>query len=171
MEYPEKSDWSLSWEALDRHLGEQAPFLLSLEDCPDNLLRLVLAAAALGTSGHASETGLPALDEILQEAVPILPGESQWEILFEDYILYQTRSESYYSHEPWETGSGKYLQILEKSRLLEELPEITLAQKLPDGSCFPGPWRHYRVYTQNHITDVVTSVPPQIRLLPSGGGS
>jgi hypothetical protein len=166
MEYPEKSDPSLSWEALDRRLGDQDPFLLSLEDGPDNLLRLVVAGAALGPSEDSPETGLPALDEILQKAVPILPGETRWEIVFEDYILYRTRSESYCSYEPGETGAGKYLRILEKSRLLEELPEITLAQKLPDGSCFPGPWRHYRIYTQNHITDVVTSVPPKIRRLP-----
>lgn len=50
------------------------------------------------------------------------PEPDQWELVFEDYILYQVRNESFCSFRAEEIRTGKYLAVYERSRLLEYLP-------------------------------------------------
>lgn len=150
---------TLSFEALDPMLGEQAPFLVSLSDGLQQELNIVIAAAQLGKTGCK----MPCFTEILSSARPIETDEScMFRIRFPNYIIYQIRNESYYSYDPEEVRHGRYLITFEKSRLLSRLSEITDAQQLGDGSFYPGKWTHYGIYTQNQITDVVSHCPPVV---------
>lgn len=159
-------DQTLTFEKLDQLLGEQAPFLSSLTDGPDNELRVVISAAVTGEIG----TGIGAevigtLRDILSKCRPITPDSTaMYEIYFESYILYQTRNESFTSYDPEEVRHGNFLITFESSRLLDSIPLFSDAFCSDDGTCYPGPWKHYGIYTQNHIIDVISHCPPSVTL-------
>ena len=79
------------------------------------------------------------------------PELAEWEINFENYILYQVRNESFCSFNAAEVKTGKYLAVFEKSRLLEYLPTTVDAGLLEHVE----PWKHYGVFTQNQVIDVI----------------
>ena len=81
------------------------------------------------------------------------------EIVFEDYILYQVRNESFCSYDPQETGTGRYLAVFEKSKLLDYLTVTVDAGLL---SLCDAPWKHYRISTQNQIIDVIAQAEPKV---------
>jgi hypothetical protein len=158
---------TLTFEELDQLLGEQAPFLSSLSDGPDNELQVVISAAIVGEVGtgiRPEVTG--ALRDILSECRPITPNSNaMYEIFFENYILYQTRNESFTSYAPEEIRSGNFLITFESSRLLDSIPLFSDAFHSDDGTYYPGPWKHYGIYTQNHIIDVISHCPPSVTLI------
>ncbi len=160
----------ITFEALDRLLGDHAPFLMSLSDGMQEELHIIMAAAEVGEVGSSipdfegvDETTQQALHEVLADTRPIEINEHcLFEICFHDYIIYQIRNESFWSGDPHEVHHGKYLITFEKSKLLSYLTEITDAQQLDDGSFYPGKWTHYGIYTQNHVIDVVSHCHPVI---------
>ena len=145
----------------------QGPFLISLSEEYDNDLKIVVSLSCTGEIGeNADDMGIPALGDILRKSRPILPDENQtYEILFEGYILYQTRNESYTSWDDYEIRNGTYFIIFEKSRLLDALPVLTDCQILSDGTPYPGNWKHYGIYCQNHIIDIISCYEPEIKKL------
>ena len=161
---------TLSFEELDLALGDHAPFLMSLSDGLQEELHIIISAAEVGNLGDnipdfedVDETTRQALQSILAKSRPIEINENcLFEICFHDYIIYQTRNESFWSGDPNEIRHGKYLITFEKSTLLSHLEEITDAQQLDDGSFYPGEWTHYGIYTQNHVIDVISHSPPDV---------
>ncbi len=163
----------LTFEGLDAMLaseGNRAPFLVSLRDGPDNRLTVTVAPAVPGEVGELpdiaaqdNETG-QTLREILSRCRPIGPdGERLFEISFEDYILYEVRSDSYAAWDGTEVRRGRWLCTFEKSNLLDNVEKTTNAFRFSDGTFYPGPWKHYGIYTQNHAIDVISHVPPAVR--------
>lgn len=159
------------FEELDSVIGDHAPFLVSLEDGVREELRLVIAAAEVGEPGadvpdfsDMGEATNKSLQEILAKTRPIEINERrQYEIYFQDYILYQVRDESYCSFDDHEEiRHGRYLITFEKSKLLSYLSGVTDVGQLRDGSFYPGKWTHYGIYTQNHVIDVISHTPPII---------
>ena len=145
--------------------GKHAPFLISLSEEPDNALKLVISLSYAGEKG-SDVSELPALSEILKECRPIYPDKNQtYEILFEQYILYLNRNESYTSWDNSEIYKGKYFILFEKSQLLTILPVLTDCQILSDGTYYPGKYQHYGIYCQNHIIDVISCHEPLIKKL------
>lgn len=142
-----------------------APFLLKLEESDYNCLKITISLACAGEKGDISiDLSDYLLAEILSEATPILPSESDiYEIIFEDYIMHQTRNESYTSLDSREIRNGRYFITFEKSILLDILPQITDCQICSDGSAYPGKWKHYGIITQNHIIDIISYNEPIIR--------
>lgn len=112
------------------------PFLCGLREGEDNDLHITICRA-----GADSKTEL-----------------AQWEIIFECYILYQVRNESFCSFHAAEVKTGKYLAVFEKSRLLEYLPTAVDAGLLEHTE----PWKHYDIFTQNQIIDVIAQADPVI---------
>ena len=141
-----------------------APFLRRIEEVEDNCVRFIVS---LTTQGTQSEEALPEdarLQQILSHAHPLCPDETQtYEITFTDYILYQTRNESYCSYDPQEVRRGRYFLIFEHSRLLDTLPLLTDCQMTQSGDAYPGRWTHYGIYCQNHIIDIISHTAPVIR--------
>ena len=145
----------------------EMPFVVSLTDSVDNTLTVKVALPMVGEVGEgACETGIPALNEMLSRSRPVYPDtENVYEITFTHYIVYQTRNESYVVADNYEECRGKYFSVYTRSRLLDSLPQITIAQKSDDGSFYPGKWTHYEIAAQNHIIDVIATKPPSVRKL------
>ena len=166
----------MTFEKLDPMLGNYAPFLISLSDGLQEELHIVIAPAEVGKLGanipefdDADEATQQALHDILSGTRPIERNEGcQYEICFQEYIIYQIRCESYCSFDPEEIRHGRYLITFEKSKLLSYLSSVTDAQQFDDGSFYPGEWKHYGIYTQNHVIDVVSHCPPVVSVRNSG---
>lgn len=127
-------------------------FLISASECEDNSIRFVIA---LGTHG-----------EVQNGATLVFPDMNElYEISFDNYILHQTRSESYASYDSCEIQKGSGLVVFEKSRLLDVLPVLTDCRKLADGSFYPEKWTHYGLFCVNHVIDVISCREPEIRKL------
>ena len=75
--------------------SENAPFVLSVTDSTDNELKIILALAKIDRTGIPTGDNAK-LNEILENAVPVQADEDDlYEIVFERYIIYQCRNESY----------------------------------------------------------------------------
>lgn len=154
----------VSFEKLDLMLGDHAPFLVSLSDGLDNELRIIISPASIGEVGSRNvEPADSILHGILSKCRPITPDKrDQYEIHFENYIVYQNRNESWATYFPEEIRCGTFLITFEKSRLLDSLCEITDVIRSDNGTWYPGMWKHYGIYTQNHVIDVVSHCPPVV---------
>lgn len=77
------------------------------------------------------------LKELFQDATPVYPDVDEvYEITFEDYIIHQTRNESYATYDEYEIRKGNPLIIFEKSRLLDLLPQLTACKSCTDGTFY-----------------------------------
>lgn len=144
--------------------GGNAPFVKSIEDNEDNTLKIMLSLPVVGESdSNIDDTGIEKLNELLKNCCPIYPDEgSTYEIMFRDYIMYQTRNESYCSWDDYEIRKGNIFILFERSRLLDQLQNITDCQILEDGSYYPAKWKHYGIVSQNHIIDIISQQEPVI---------
>ena len=156
---------SISFAEASRQISEDrhGPFLCDLrEDC-DNRLVITICRSQTNPEAQPEQTGNAAFDSILEQCTPIEPDELQtMEIVFENYIIYQVRNESYCSYDPDEKRIGKYLSVFEKSKLLDALPLLTDAVRFEDGTYFTDVWKHYGIDTQNQIIAVVSHAEPKV---------
>lgn len=142
--------------------AKHAPFLVELKEEYDNELHITICCSEVGQGNAAYDSsGNADFDAILARCKPILPvPEQNYKILFENYIIYQVRNESFCSFDTEEIRIGKYLIVFEASKLLDYLSVSTDAYQFDDGTFYPGRWKHYGVYTQNHVIDIVSQVEP-----------
>ena len=139
-----------------------APFLLSLEDTPDNVLRIVIAFPMEGEEGadidDFPEPYKSRVEDILIHSRPVSEDPNQvFEIVFDDYVIYQNRNESYTVPDDYEIGRGNYLIIFEKSRLLDYYEDVLFDFDDEETK------REKRNDTENHILDVISNSEPRIR--------
>ena len=154
-----------SFISLGQQLGDHGPFLVSLSDGPDNELRVVIARAVAGEVGVRTKGDMSngVLNDILSKCRPIEPDETAlYEIYFENYITYRITNESYAVGDPEEISYGGYLAIVKKSKYLDRLDEIAGVFQLDDGTFFPGEWKQYGIYTQNHIIEIISHCSPVV---------
>ena len=141
-----------------------APFIRKIEENGFNEIKFIVSLSNRGKKKTVSDVENDQLGDILSNAIPVYPDNNEtYEIIFENYILYQTRNESYCSWDNYEIQKGKSFIIFEKSRLLDVLPQLTDCQKLKDGTYYPGKWKHYGIYCQNHIVDIISCNEPTIK--------
>lgn len=138
-------------------IGAHGPFLVSLSDGPDNELQIVIADSSIGEKVNPQDIDDEILQPLFVNTRYIDPDyDNSYKIVFENYIIYQMRNESYSCFE----NEGKPIVVFEKSELLDYLPLATGACKLNDGSYYPDKWKHYGIYTQNHVIDVISHCAP-----------
>lgn len=156
----------MTFEELDGILSQApyAPFITSLSESGDNELTIRLAPSFAGDIGcGAAEEPNPQLHKILSDARPLLPDKKyDYEIIFDRYIIYQIRNESFFSGNPEDKFLGHFLRIYQKSFLLDNLSRITDAQILVDGGFYPAKWTHYGIVTLNHIIDIISFHTPYV---------
>lgn len=141
------------------------PFILEIRDAPDNTLRILAALPEIGEPGSGEKTGRRDVDGILETCCPVTPDlEQVYELTFDPYLMYQVRNESYCSWDEYEVCAGQYFLVFSRSRLLDQVEQVTDCCRLPDGSCYPGSWTHYGIRGQNHVIDVIAENPPRIVL-------
>ena len=101
-----------------------------------------------------------------KHAMRVLPGfdeNAKIKLIFENYLLYQVRNESYCVFDADEVRGGTYLCTFERSKLLDYLPRAIDVHLIPDGTDAPASWKHYGIYTQNQIIDIVAPSEPTVR--------
>lgn len=158
----------MTFEELDKALGNYAPFMISLSEGEDNELSVTISPSEVGEKRQFSEDEEPnpAIRELLNTSRPILPNENKtFTITFEGYILYQVGNESYCSGSPRDRFTGKFLRLCESSALLERVGELSDAQILADGTFYPGKWSHYEIVTQRHIISVISPNEPAVNII------
>ena len=138
-------------------------FALNIDDS-DNELKILISGSYEGEKGsEVDETLDDNIIDILKEAVPVYQDENKlYEIIFPNYIIYQVRNESYCSYDESEIRKGRRLIIFEKSKLLGYFGSVT------DCGLYPDEWKHYGVYTEDHIIDVITCEKPIIKRVSNG---
>lgn len=103
--------------------GRRAPFLLTLCEEDENELHITICCVKAEPNAQTPSTGNAALDDILAHCTPLCPDENaKIELIFENYLLYQVRNESYCVFDADEVHSGTYLCTFERSKLLDYLP-------------------------------------------------
>ena len=73
------------------------------------------------------------------------------------------RNESYTVWDDYEIRRGRALILFERSRLLDYLGTVLTCGKRNSGDWYPGEYRHYGIYTEDQIIDVIAHTEPQIR--------
>ena len=144
-----------------------APFVISIDDGPDNSLRIVIALPKNipVTEDILTDINIPKLKDILSDASQVIEDEERlYEIRFESYILYQCRNESYAMSHPSDVVKGRHLVILENSLLLGYCKDAVLDIDL-DSYPEKSQRRHYGIYAENHTLDVISYEPPIIQRL------
>ncbi len=91
-------------------------------------------------------------------------GASRWfEVFWGHYITYAGRSECYFSGDNGEESSGNSFRIYTKSAFLDFVLNGTFAR-----DDYPGPFVHYQVVCSDHIIDVASMRPTEIRRVGAG---
>ena len=132
-----------------------APFVIEMSDNGDNELRIIIALSARSSKEENIFDDSLEINKILANSCPIYEDmENLYEIIFENYILYQCRNESYTSYDNCEVRKGNYLIIFEKSRLLDYYEDVIFDF---DYESEKSHRKHYGIYTQRHIIDVISN--------------
>ena len=119
--------------------GRRAPFLLTLCEEDENELHITICYAKAEPNAQTPSTGNAALDDILAHCTPLCPDENaKNELIFENYLLYQVRNESYCVFDADEVRGGTYLCTFERSKLLDYLPRAIDVHLIPDGTDAPA---------------------------------
>lgn len=149
----------------NKEAGKNSPFLISFEEGEDNEIRLVVALASKGKRKFdTDDIDVPGLREILKDSTPLCPSdEKRYEIIFSEYIMHQTRDESFCCWDDYEIWHGNFFIIFEKSRLLDYMDNAI--NKAIAESYWPEGWKHYGICCQNHIIDVISPSEPQIKVI------
>lgn len=143
---------------------KECPFLISLADSEEEQLEITVALPVQGEKGSLSEDPNEGVQKLLEECTPILPDyNSMYKITFEQYVIYQTRNESFYAMDKSEAWEGKFFRIFSRSVLLDSLPQITLSQLWAEGEApYPDTWIHYQICCERHIIDVISLAEPKV---------
>ena len=139
-----------------------APFLIRAAEETNHALSVLVAMPVAKEKGEIIDAETSELNHLLSTCVPLSPDENNiYEIVFENYIFHITRNESYALQDSCENAKGKYLIVFDTSRLLDCLPQLVEQSILE--AYFPNGWKHYGIYCQNHIIDVIAAEEPRIQ--------
>ena len=158
----------------NKELGEKiAPFMHAMTDNLDHELRIVVGASVVGEpagkvdleewpqSVRENIEGSEKLQDMISHMSDVWGStEDVWEIDIDGYVLLMERDESYTTWDDYEIRKGWWLIEFERSRLLDDLAHYTFADNR-----YPGPLKHYGIYCEDHLVDVVTNVTPVVRKL------
>lgn len=143
-------------------------YLRYISEPEENSLRLV-AEEAIVDRAEAVSTPDPTspLAEISEGASPIksVEGCKAFELQWSRYVAYLVTEEGVGSggSDEDEVYTGKLLRQYTRSHFLDHLSR--------DTGGHTEPILHYKLICQNHLIDVASYSPPEIRLLSTSGGT
>ena len=146
----------------EKYKNDNMPYILNINDNIDNVLKIIVSLPYSGEKGsEASNTGNKNLDEILKKAYPVLIDYNEiYEIVFENYIMYQIRNESFANPDENSKISGKYFVIIKNSSYLKMVKNITFYNDI-----FDNKYMHYGIFSWNHVIDIISAEEPKIAKL------
>ena len=135
-------------------------FLRELSEPRDNSLRLVVPGAVANRSATPSvQSDVPAFAELLKDAWPIesVEGCKTFELFWERYAAHLVTEELIGSGGSYddETYTGSLLRVYTKSHFLDYLAGDTRGHT--------EPIQHFKLICLNHLIDVGSYTPPDIR--------
>ncbi|MCB1755804.1 MAG: hypothetical protein KDJ38_09790 [Gammaproteobacteria bacterium] len=138
--------------------------MIEIQETYKDCLRIVIAEAGVSDAAQEispEEEPNEALREILSVSKPIVVTDSsaRYEIVFDDYIAYAVRNESYAGGIE-EKFEGKLARVYSESAFLNYIGQGTFAT-----TEYPGPFVHYGFCCLNQIIDVVSERPPKVKLI------
>jgi hypothetical protein len=136
--------------------AEEYLSLDSIDEPEANSLRLVATAA------RPQPASLEAANPPVPNAVPVAPNSDTptFEILFESYVGYLVRNESFATPSPNETWDGsRSFRQYHASSFLAYMRRSAYATDE-----YPGPVGHFAVVCVDHVVDVISTAPPTVRL-------
>jgi hypothetical protein len=142
-------------EQIDKH---KYLYLTAIGEPQDNMLRLVIEEACL--DGPPESTFINGLD--LGKTSDIVSDDRcfAYEILFERYVAYSIRNESYTQKDDEEIHTGRLACVYSKSKFLDYVKASTFAS-----DDYPGPITHYGFNCLNHIVDIAALEEPIIKVI------
>src|SRR5690606_36455858 len=99
-------------------------------------------------------------DTEISDIRPIeVTGASRWfEVVWDTYISYSARNESFCSWDKAEEWSGNAFRTYTKSKFLDFVATGTFAS-----NDYPGPFVHYEIVRSVNVVDVASEQPPTVR--------
>ncbi len=135
--------------------GRRTFVVRELGEPEENALRVVVTEASRGEREKDPLLGVERFPVAIAVSTPSL------ELLWDSYIAYAVRDESY-ALDDEESAVETMLHVRKASTFLDYVAETTTA-----GSGHPGPFEHWALYCANHIIDVASQEPPRLRWLAS----
>ena len=141
-------------------------YLEALTEPSANAIRIVVLEAVAGAPVDADTLASeydPVLRSILlgSRRIEPMPGCRRFELVWETYIGYSVVNESYSNGEPDTSiavGDRRRFAEYSSSQYLDYLARASFASK-----DYPGPYRHWALYCQDHTIDIASQVDPVIR--------
>ncbi len=151
--------------------NEYGPFLLKTEEIGDNCVKFIVVLSHQGIKETHDITENAAINKLLEKCSPLYPNNDEiYEISFDNYILHQTRNESFCSWDNYEIREGKHFIEFTRSRLLDIVPQL-IEYQLVNDIFSPNKPKHYGIYCLNHIIDIISCFEPKIKKLNNFGGT
>jgi hypothetical protein len=137
-------------------------YLRDLSEPRDNSLRLVVEEAVANVSGVVPELHVvPELAKILEGAslIESTAGCRMFELYWKRYVAYLVTEECVGScgSDQDELYTGRLLRQYSKSHFLDHLARNTGGHIRP--------FQHYKLICLNHLIDVASEQPPEIRVI------
>jgi hypothetical protein len=142
-------------EELDAH---EELFLLSISEPEDNVLVLVVSEAGVIHDASGEVAGPTSAYHL----VSAFEGAARYQLVFESYVAYSVRNESFTIRDDDEKWTGRLFCTYERSKFLDFVREGTIASEE-----HPGPITHYGINCANHIVDVAAVTVPQVQRIPA----
>jgi hypothetical protein len=131
-------------------------FLREITEPRENSLRLMIEEAFV----LPEEVTVAVGGTELTGGHPIRPveGSRLFEIIWDFYVAYSVRNESYVSRDESEEFTGRFARVYSKSHFLDYVSRATFASNE-----HPRPLLHIGLVSECHVIDVVSTEPPRVR--------
>jgi hypothetical protein len=141
-------------------------YLDALTEPSVNEIKIVLLEAKAGSPIEADaleSQSDPVLRSILvgSRKIEHFPGCRRFELVWKSYIGYSVVNESYSHGEPDTSvavGDRRRFAEYSSSHYLDYLAKASFASQ-----DYPGPYRHWALYCQDHTIDIASQVDPLMR--------
>ena len=130
-------------------------YLEELSEPHANGLRLVLSEGIVADRAETLTVGEVEIPRV--RPVEVTDPSRWFEVVWDTYISYSVRNESYCSWDKEEKWTGNAFRVYSKSKFLEFVSTGTFAS-----DAYPGPFVHYEILCSDHIIDVASEHPPTI---------
>jgi hypothetical protein len=128
-------------------------FLSEIQELDFNGLRVVVCEGRPTGEAEPRFVG----DSVIPDCtrIEITEDSAAFEIIWENYVAYSVLNESYAAPDGEEQYEGRRFRVYSKSRFIDYVARASFA--CPE---YPGPSQHYGIVCENHVIDVISTVPP-----------
>ena len=144
---------------IDQLNEHQYCYLAEIGEPAANQLRIVILEATISDETEEIDLGVAKISDVH----PIVTDETcrAYEIIFESYVGYSVRNESYVGRDESEKFTGEIFRVYSKSHFLDYIRVSAMYASEDE----PGEFMHYEVVCLDHVIDVASVDEPRISIL------